>query len=61
MPSIKSTERTIRKVNKSLRLITVSTKLTNYEKMVKIRQLKKIKRDAMRNTHSQFINILDPV
>lgn len=61
MPSIKSTEKTIRKINKSLRLITASTKLTNYEKMVKIRQLKKVKRDAMRKTHSRFINIVDPI
>jgi len=61
MPAIKGTERTIRKVNKSLRLVVASTTLSPVEKMVKVRQLKKIKRDSMRKTHSRFINIVDPI
>ena len=61
MPAIKETESVIRKVNKSMRLVGASSKLTPYEKMVKVRQLKKIKRDAMRKTHSRFVNIVDPI
>ena len=60
-PSVKKTESVIRKVNKSMRQISASKLLDKIEKTRRLRKLKQIKIDSMRQTHSKFINIVDPV
>ena len=58
--SIKSAESKIRKVNKSIRVVTASKSLSYQEKTARIRKLKQLKNDAMRRTHARFIDLVSP-
>ena len=60
-PSVKSTEGIIRKINKAMRQISASRALEGDEKARRLRKLKQTKVEAMRRTHSKFIDIVDPV
>lgn len=56
-PTIKRTEGVIRKTNKLMRKISASKGLTSQEKVVQLRLLKQRKNEAMRRTHSRFLEI----
>ena len=60
-PSVKQTESTIREVNKSMRQVSAAKRLDNIEKARMLRKLKQRKIEAMRRTHSRFIDLVNPV
>jgi hypothetical protein len=60
-PSVKKTESVIREVNKFMRQVGASKTLDGVEKARRMRRLKQKKIEAMRRTHSRFIDIVNPV
>ena len=58
--SVKKTESYIREINKKMRVVSASRKLSNVEKATRLRRLKQLKLEAMRRTHSRFVKMVNP-
>ena len=60
-PRVKNTGSQIRKINKSMRLISASKGLADYDKAVRLERLKLQKNKLMGKTHSEFVDLLLPM
>jgi len=60
-PRVKNTSSQIRKIHKTMRVVSASDGLSPQDKAIRLRRLKLQKNNLMGKTHSEFVDLLLPM